>query len=587
MSGKPIARFGFSLLLFNLAGYAVFTILAIQDFSISGVASRYMAGWIAAESFVRWFDASVSLSAAAALLAFSIVITRRQLPRESSEVVKLMQKLVLSVLLFTIVFSVFQFAVYPRVVRAGEEYVLRTQRVEALRDSAEAFAREGDIASAVTALQEYLSLWGEDDEAHQQLIELQRELIITSEETEETEDAVPWLAVEEQQAGDLVNRARRLFEEEDFFSALFYARLAYRLNPSREDIAGFIQQIERQIGAVERLDEEGLSDEELAERHLFREKQRGMEALLRNDPVTAYFIFQSLEDAYPADLDVQRYSRIAVEGDEELGVPGVQDMTYFISEAQEMLTLPGFTDLTLVHRWDNEVRELLYIGKMVYGAGNTYFRDIESITMLPSGEVTRHYFAPYGKLVSQSELPIYITLHGIQSQNSEVRELPVYYSGEPSEEHEMLMRLDISVRDLETFDTISNSQGHTPLDLYRSMQVLPDYGFDSLVQAVHFLAVLLRPFTFFLVVFSAIGLGIRWHGRYYGRSPAAVWVFVPLLPFFSAYVVDLYEYLVQIFVGTAIGMWGFAVGLTLLLVLQIIVFASAMLFTTRECIVRD
>ncbi|AFG38791.1 tetratricopeptide repeat protein [Spirochaeta africana] len=584
MSGKPFLRFGAILSAVYFIGLAYFLVLAIQDFPLSGVDRRYFAAWVAAESFIRWFDVLIILTITGGLITFSLGIPRRELPTEVGEVVKFMQKLVTLVLVLTVLAAVVQFAVYPQVTRARDSYLRDTERAQALIESVDAYIDDGDYASAVLALQEYVSIWEDDDDAQLRLLNLQRELVLRQDE-EQPATAVPRRSdVQEQRAADLLERAQRLYRNEDFHTAVFYAQLAYRIDPSRADIAEFVQQIRQQIGPVPRVSNAGLSQQEQQDQQLFRAKQRGMEALLRNDPVSAYYIFHELQQSHPLDPDVRRYLPIAIHGDQELGIQGVRDMTYFIPEAQEVLTLPGYADLTFIHQWNPEMRELVSIERMVYGGGGVFFRDIEVLRISPEGEIAAHLTAPFGKLVSGESRPIAISLHGIHPEYPEIQQLPTYHQGRPADDSSLLLQLDIGVRELEAFDGKLDTA--SPLGLFRAMQVLPQYGFDILLPATAFLLLLTRPFSMFILLFAAIGLAIRMHSRYYGRPPLLGLLALPLLPLLSGYSVRLYEYMVRVATGAAVSTWGFAGGLTALLLLQVVLFAAVLFFTTRECMVR-
>lgn len=570
-----------------ILGFLFFFVFAILNFTVSGVDQRYFAAWISAESFINWFDAIIILTVTAFITAFSLFISRKDMPSTAPDVIKMMQGMVAGILILTIFFAILQYGLYPRVVQTRDDYLRFTQRSRALLESVAVFQQEDDYASAIQSLQEYLTIHEADDEAQLELLNMQRELVQQADNGEVGIDYADRISVRAQHAGDLLARARRRADSEDWFSALYYGRLAKRFDPSREDVTRFVQQVENKIGAAERLEGADLSIDEQQQQQLFRGKQLGLHALLRGDPVQAYYIFLQLEEDFPFDPDVRKYLPITVSGDHEMGVIGVRDLTFFIPEAQEALNLPGYNDLLLVHRWDNERRELVSIGKMVYGRSGVFFDRIEFIALDENGRILHHMSAPRGKLVSGNMDPIVISLHGIHPQYAEIWEEPQYHVGSFENPDNFLLQLNISLRELESFDGLLEDLAYTPLGLYRALQVWPEYGFDVAVPAVYFFMALLRPFTLFLLVFAAMGLAIRLHSRYYGRFPISGVLLIPLIPVAAAYAVRTYEYVMQIFIATTVTGLGFAAALAILLLLQIFMFTAALLFTTRELMVRE
>ena len=574
-----------------IVSFGLFVALALQAFSASGVDQRYFVSWIMSTAFLGWFDRIIVLTMLVFLLTFSFIVPRNEQPKVPSAVIRLMQRMVMIILLLTIVFAVVQYAVYPKVVRARSAYLRQTQRAEALMESANAYELQGEYALAILALQDYLQIWKTDDDAARMLVRLQRQQLVSDSQNDDgdTIDPRSMVQLQEQQAGDLLQQAQDLFSQEDWFGAYYFARLAQQMDGSRSDIALFLAQVEQTIGPESRIETQSLSSDEQRQQYLLRSKRSAVNALMSSDPVRAYYILLRLKKEFPTDPDVKKYLPIAVNGDEELGIPGVRDLTYFIPEAQEMLTLPGFDELLVVHQWDQSRKEIVSIGKMVYGHSAVYFRDIEVIAMDEEGQVIRHLYSPFGKLISDEQAPIIISLHGIHPGFENVVLDPEYYVVDEAEQYQEipLLRLRIGVQGLETFDQEADWNSADPMTLYRAARIMPGFGFDSLVPNVRFLLSLLGPFAFFLASFFALGTGIRLHSRYSKMLPVFLWPAILLIPFLLLYILRAYEYFMRVILAAGVGAWGFAGGLALLLVLQAGLFGGVLFFASRELIVRE
>ncbi len=587
MNKSIAARLGMSLGIAYFISFALSIAAALQQFSAAGVHQKFFLSWVALKGFVLWFGFFPLLTASALMLAFSAFIPRASQPRIPAAVVRLMQSLVVMVLLLTCAFSVVQYAVYPQAVRTMEGYARKTRQAEALLLTADRHEQDGEKLLAVIALQEYLGIWGEDDEAVRTMIRLQRELVLSEEDQNTMAGFIPAVGLREQQAGDLFIQARRLYEEEDWYGALFYGRLAYRLDSSRDDIALFINQARQKIGAAERLATENLSEEEQDIQAVFRYKQQAIDALLRSEPITAYYILLRLQQNNAADPDVRRYLPIAINGDQELDVPGVVDITYFIPEAQEMMRQPGNDELRFVHYWAPERKELVSIGKMVKGHGTVFFRNIEVVYIDESGTVTKQLSSPYGKLVSGEGAPIVISLHGIHPTQKDTQLKPEYYVGRPDEGVGHLLQLNIGLSELDTMDIAYKSNMGSPLNLYQAVKVLPAYGYDSVVPQVNFLLALLMPFVFFLVCFFSIGVAVRLYSRYERGVPFYLYPLIVLVPMGLYFLIEGYKYIAQILLSTTVSTWGLPAGVGVLIGSQVILFGIVLFFAVREFIVRD
>ncbi|GAB6089341.1 hypothetical protein [Spirochaeta dissipatitropha] len=579
----------FSTAVILLIGFSFFLVLAIYDFPISGVDRRLMFQWITAEAFIRWFDVIVVQLVMSALLCFSLLVRQKELPSDNDGVVHHMQGFIVFSLVIVLLFAVIQYGFYPQAVRSRADMLRRTERGRVLRDSAEEFRNEDDFAAAIVSLREYISIWEDDDDAQLELLALQRELIMHAGagEQEEEQETISRINVREQQAGDLLVRAERLYLQEEFFSALFYAQLAYRIDSSRADIATLITRIEEKIGSVDRSDGEHMPAEEQMRQYLFRNKMAAMDALMNNNPVPAYYILLRLQKEFPTDPDVRRYLPIAIEGDDELGIKGVRDLAYFITEAQDTLALPGFNDLYLLLPDSDDGLQLYTFGKMVYGGGGVYFQDIEWIRSDCCGEIIEHVYAPYGRLVSGGQDDILISLFGIHPQYDSVIELPRYYYGSSDRHDSNILQLPLSLRDMEGLSASFMHELYIPLELYRAMRILPRYGFDPVVPSTRFLLSIIQPFSLFFLLIFSFGLSVRWHSRYFGILPFWTWGGILLLPLFTLYAVRIYEFVVQLFTSSAIalvGIWGAA---AVMLFVYVVMFSAVLVFAIRELLARD
>ncbi len=180
------------------------------------------------------------------------------------------------------------------------------------------------------------------------------------------------LEVTDTSFANLLEKARKAYEEESYIDAHYYATLALRA-PSSHSI-----QEARLLAADAWNKIAGSADFSLGEdADLYAKKRQGYEYLLQGDSLASYYVFNDLMQVYPHDPDVVRYFDIA---SEELHAEH-----FFIDEVYSARAYETMRNLYFINELPNGNRDIIFISGLSTMADSyglvQYARDVHVISL--------------------------------------------------------------------------------------------------------------------------------------------------------------------------------------------------------------
>lgn len=343
-------------------------------------------------------------------------------------------------------------------------------------------------------------------------------------------------------AGTLVRKAQEYFDKEDWFSALWFARLAAGTDPKRADatrLAGL---------ALEKIEEPRPESESAEDRDFFQKKQAAFDALIKGDPVDAYYSFSDLARRRPGDKDVEKFLKEARKQ--------LEAMAFYADEADITAALPGVERILWFNRREDEgtIREVVWAGRMVAVAREEvtdyWFYDVEAIRYDAKGAVVWHLSAPRARLSDDQRT---LLLRGIDRTNQKKQTRAVYHAGSrPEGERDLLvLGVDIERLPIHSLDRAPLA-GANLAELWDIRQSL-SYGERLHTEATVELATrAATPFAFLVVSLFAVAFGWSLRGRWTGKAPALAWIAAPVVVAAVGMFVKLYLHAHRIVLAFAV-----------------------------------
>lgn len=515
------------------AGFLFFLAVATFAFPVQEVLGRYQWGWITRHALAELIDAIPALQIFAVTLTFSLLINVMEIRANRGEVpsfFSLVNGPLVFLLVVTAAYAILVAVAAPALVSVRNELEAKTTMARRFRREAEFHIEEGAFELAATELRHYLAIDPEDGEALDLLEEVSDRLETRAlRDGEEQPSQAPRISERRNlSAAESVGLAERYFEEENYISALYYARLAKDLDPNRDDAA-------RIVGlALERLSQEEPSVQEREERWVFTRKREGYRAFEQGRYLDAYYLFQDLAERYPADPDVRVYlPRIR---------SALQEQAFFLEEILPIVALTGGTDLVFLNRPEDPGLEYVSIDKVINARSGRYAIGIEALGVGLDGAVRYHLAAPYGKLQDGT-----LNMRAVSETEAGYAVTPEYFAGSRPAELRNTIMLSVPVTDLMTI-----AKANAPLEsaslgeLFRMTAALDSYGYGKQRPRTELLRRLLEPFSFIVLALFAIGLAWQLRSRYVARPPIGALLIVPLLPFALYYGYSFYRFAMRI-----------------------------------------
>ena len=552
-----------------VAGFLFFLAVSAFQFPVRTVLVRFQWPWILRNAVANLIDSLPALQITAVLVTFSLLINVVELRATHGELpsfFSLVNGPLVFLLVMTAVYTVLILAVEPRVISGRDELAARTEMARRFRSSAEAHRSDGEYNLAVIEFRHYLAVNPDDLEAESALRDAVALAERESEDQREAEDrpARPITARRNLDAVKSVQRAQEYLEEENYITALYYARLARELDPERDDA-------DRIIGlALDRLATDTPSRAEEEERWLFLQKREGYQLYEQGRYLDAYYLFRDLAERYPGDTDVQLYLQKVRDR--------LEEQAFFLGEILPIVALSGGTRLTFRNSPDHAGSEYVRIDKVVQATTGTYAIGIEALGLDENGAVRYHLEAPYGKLRDGT-----LNMHAVSETERSESVSPTYLAGSRPSELQHLLALSLPTSDLMTIAKANESIRSVRLtELLAMVSLLDSHGYGLARTRAELLRRVMEPFSFIVLALLAIALSWQLRSRYVSRPPIVALALVPAFPFVVYYGFVCYRYALQVLSTHALLHIGMVGSIGVSVVLQSVLLAVALLLVATR-----
>jgi hypothetical protein len=563
------------LFLFYLLAFGLFFFYSI--FTFPGYLGTFYWPFVWTSSFLLFMRCCIPVSVSAVAVAYSLLPTAETVRMRAGRqpFAKLVSSHLTTFVALTVVYTVLVVGLYPLAVRNMERFDFLTLEAQTFLEKAETALAEEDREAALLDYQRYLAI-DKDNRAIMELVsDLQMEMIADRPERQPAvQQGLDSMRIEDLAEGkepyELLEMAEDYYEREDYFSAYYYADLAYKLNPNRGDAQRLAARAREMIASKD------LSKLEMEEQLLFERKREGYEYFVNEEYYEAYRVFRELQERYPQDPDVISYLNKSEER--------LRREAFFLDEAEQIDTLPGITELLFLNHSQADEREIVYIGKLAGIDAGIFCKDIEVLRFGDQG-LQYHYYAPYGRLRDGM-----LNLHGVDRlsgdrgtvereagrASGESREtVPRYLSGATRLRRERLPYMLALKPTLEQLPTLRGGRAASAsieslgfFGLWQARSQIGSFGYLESTVSGEILKRLLLPFSFLVLCLLSVAVGWRFQARFFSRPHWILLLFMPLFPIVAIPLVGLYMYAQRILLDFVLLQLSFSLTLIIFLALQ-------------------
>lgn len=538
-----------------LLGYLFFFLLQLQQYPEESLLHFYKVPWVFEEALRMLIEYFPVLAISAVLLAFATIPgSQEELIGGTGIISSSISRTIILFLIFTLLYSILSIGLLPVLYEHRHNRLYQSRLARSYLQQAEAAEQQDELEAAYLLYRDYLDI-DEDNRAIKDKVNYLEGQVSLQEAAEqqqvreeEPRETLRHDNYRDMSAGELVSQAQQALEKGDPFTAHYMALLAQRVaereNVTREDAKRLAAKAWEQIASLEP------SREEQRAHQIYSRKLSGYQALTRQQPIKAYYIFKRLIEENPGDPDVKEYYQRSRQQAEQV--------SYFIDEAEMLKSNPGTRKIVYL----DEAGELLFIEKLVIESGQVWAYGIELLKFSGAG-MQEHISAPYGKLSGDT-----IILQGIDRQKEGRSIQPTVHSASDEDYLRTSIRITPSIPQLLRLSREQAFLNRLTLpDLLALQPVISEYGYPSYQFGVLTLMRILEPFLFLIFAIFAVAFG--WHTRIHaGGFPWMILVLAPLLPFVIDQLVILYEYLHRVLLTAVVLEFGFVSGIVGLLVLE-------------------
>ncbi len=548
-----------------LLGYIYFFVQQWLQYPEDTLLYFYKTPWIFEEALRLLIEHFPVVSVSAVLIAFSTYPAEQAKLLEGTGVISAStSRTIVLFLVFTLFYSILSIGLLPELYETRHNRIYQSSLARSYLQQAETAEQQGNLERAYTLYRDYLSIDSDTRaikekvnylEGQVSLQEAQEKQRITQEDPQES----LWHdEYRDMSASELVEKGRQALDNNDPFTAHYMAliaqRLAQREEQTREDAKRLAARAWEAIGAMEP------SREEQQARETYNQKVSGYEALTRQQPVKAYYIFKDLREKRPGDPDVKEYYRRSMQQ--------AQQVSYFIDEAERFKSNPGIRKIVYMDR----SRTLVYIEKLVIENGNHWAYGIELMNISETGTgVLEHMSVPYGKISGET-----LIMKGIDRSNENRSIEPTVYVSQENDPLRTVLKLAPSIPQLMRLSREQEFLNRLTLpDLLALQPVITEFGYPAYRFEVLTLLRILEPFLF--LIFATFAIAFGWHTRVHKSGfPWLVLIVAPLLPFVLDRLIILYEHLHTLLLTAVVLNFGFVSGAVGLLVLEAVLLFLAL-----------
>lgn len=542
----------FSITLFALA-FAGLVIRAFIMFEEKRLLLAFRNPWIIDQAIISLAALLIPLQITAVVLSYGLGSKR-----EEAEFLALhpFHRVVKPAMIFFIImtaaFTLLSETVVPGAHTRLQERLYTTSVARNLLEQSKEAKAEGRYRESLDFLDEYLELDPENEtwlEEHDKLTDMmidQRAGTRTEQDDpEEEEDRIkPGMSAEEyfQEAG-------RFFDQGDYFSAHYYANLAYQADPDRLDADQLAKKSWRMINELTP------SAQDAEQFALHRQKKQGLEALTAGRALEAYYLFTRLAREYPQDPDITTYLAQSSEA--------AKNISFFYDELEQTTRYPGIRHLVFLNTREETRREIIFIDTLKSVRKGNYLFGIEVLAFTDGGNVQYHFTAPYGKIINSR-----LVTHCIDREEEDLSFTAEYLSGGRPEAERNIIPLNISPEMMRNFTAEKEflSRSGLPL-LWDLKKIYAEFGMRKETIDIEITARLMKPFAFLLFAFLA--LAFSWAMRPPNRRPGFLaYPLIPLIPAVGYFLLTLYYYAARLFNGFLLITLGFVPTLAAIVLVQ-------------------
>lgn len=577
------------LFLFYLLAFGVFFFYSI--FTFPGYLATFQWPFVWTNSFLLFMRYCIPVTVSAVAVAYSLLPTAQTVRMRAARqpFARLVSSHLTTFIALTVIYTALVLGLYPLAERNMVRFHNLTLEARTFLEKAETALAEEDRETALLNYQRYLAI-DEDNRAIMELVsDLQMEMIADrSEPPPAVQQDLGAMRIDDLADGkepyELLEMAEGFYEREDYFSAHYYADLAYKLNPDRRDAQRLAARAREMIASKD------LSKLEMEEKLLFERKREGYEYFVNEEYYQAYRVFRELEDRYPQDADVASY----LEKSEER----LSWESFFLEEAEQIDMLPGATELLFLNHDREDEREIVYIGKLAGIDAGIFCKDIEVLRFGDQG-LLYHYYVPYGKLRDGM-----LNLHGVSRLSGDRRTVdrgsgrasgesretvPRYLSGAIRLRQERLPYMLALRPTLEQLPTLSGGSAASAskaslgfFSLWQARRQIGSFGYIETTVSGEILRRMLLPFSFLVLCLLSVAIGWRFQVRFLARPHWILLIFMPLFPIVAIPLVGLYMYGQRILMDFVLLRLSFSITLIVFLVLQGLLLFLAMIILAGQ-----
>jgi hypothetical protein len=562
------------LFLFYLLAFGVFFFYSI--FTFPGYLPTFQWPFVWTSSFLLFMRYCIPVTVAAVAVAYSLLPTAETVRMRAGRqpFARLVSSHLTTFIALTVVYTALVLGLHPLAVRNMERFDSLTLEARVFKEKAEAALAEEDRDTALANYQRYLAIDNDNRRIMKLVSDLQMEMIADRSEPprEVRQDLEPMRIkdlAEGRESYELLEMAESYYEREDYFSAHYYANLAYQIDPNSRDARRLAARAREMIASKD------LSKLDVEEMRLFERKREGYEYFINGEYLKAYHVFRELQDIYPQDADVISYLNKSEER--------LSRETFFLDEAEQIDTLPGATELLFVNYREEDEREIVFIGKLAGIDAGIFCKDIEVLRFSAQG-LLYHYYAPYGKLRDGT-----LNLHGVDRIAGDREAVPRYLSGATRLRRERLPYMLSVEPTLEQLPTLKGGKAASAsaeslgfFTLWQARRQIASYGYLESSISAEILRRLLLPFSFLVLCLLSVAVGWRFQARFFARLHWILFVFMPLFPIVAISLTGLYLHAQKILLAFVLLRLGFSISLIVFLVLQGLLLLISMIILAGQ-----
>ena len=391
--------------------------------------------------------------------------------------------------------------------------------------------------------------------------------------------------------------AKSCFDRREWINAHYYAQQGIKLSsPKDPNVDNLKELATRAWNNI--TTEHNLAKN--ADQQFYDAKYEGYLALVKNDDLTAYYIFRDLylsSREYATDPDVLFYLDVASRR--------IGERCFFDDEVFQLESFEDLNDVCFSYTYTDGSKDIIYFRGMtsIKETGRTvqYLRDLTIQTLSANGSLFRTMTVPYAKVLPVSISAInektkellginpkvtiipYIMLNSVGRDDPSIRTEPlyVYESGEVAHLPEYIL-LPMNYADFTMLETQANEPERIPFgNLYNLVKKASLYGYSSEVYCEALLNRLFYPFwiVILLVCYASIAWNYRTKPNQYFKM---TWIFgfpfiIIFCHFINKWLLYIFKLVNYVIVGIAPSvsavMIGFIIYAAVLLIASIYFFS--------------